>query len=713
MSEDKIGVYICSGCEIGDALDVDKLVEQGAKGSALCKKHEFLCGPEGRRMINDDVDGEGLNKVLICACSPRVNIEVFNFGPGAIVDRVNFREHVAWCHEPNDEETQQLALDYLNMGKVKIEKTMAIVPNIQDVNKDILVVGGGVAGMSAAINAAKAGYGVVLVEKGDELGGNMAKFTKQFPKGPDYTKLVDTPVADLKDEIAKSDKIRVKTASSVAKISGEPGLFDVTIIGAAGEEVIRMGSVIQAIGWKPYDAKNLEHLGYGVSPDVITNVQFEEMVAAGKIARPSDGQEPKSVVFVQCAGSRDKDHLPYCSGVCCRVSLKQVKQLHEQNPDIKAIMVYKDIRSPGQYELFYKEIQNDPAVFLTKGEVTGVRAEGGKIFVDAEGTLLGENASFEGDLVVLATGMATAATEENHALNLTYRLGPELPELKYGFPDSHFICFPYESQRTGIYAAGCVRHPMDSLQAINDGVGAALKAIQCVELVARGAAVHPRAGDLSLPEFRLSACTQCKRCTEECPFGTLDEDEKGTPEPHPNRCRRCGVCMGACPERIISFANYSVDMLAGMVKAIEMFETDEEKIRVLAFVCENDALPAFDMVGAMRIKYSSAIRIIPLRCLGSMNSVLIANAVSEGIDAIMLLGCRHGDEYQCHFIKGSELANRRMENIREALERLAIEPERVVLEEIQITDYHKIPKMIEDVMEMIEDIGQNPMKDFV
>jgi quinone-modifying oxidoreductase subunit QmoB len=369
--------------------------------------------------------------------------------------------------------------------------------------------------------------------------------------------------------------------------------------------------------------------------------------------------------------------------------------------------------------------------------------------VEVQDVLLGETLQLEVDLVVLAVGMVSSMVlggedvvllgeevvvgsgegegggsgegsgdegevlvESGRVLRLCYRQGPELPFLRYGMPDSHFICFPYETRRTGIYAAGCVRQPMDVWESMEDGLGAALKAVQCVELVGRGEAVHPRSGDRSYPELFMQRCTQCKRCTEECPFGMYNEDEKANPLPNPTRCRRCGVCMGSCPERIISFRDYSVDMIGSMIKAIEVPDEDEEKPRVLVFACENDAYPALDMLGFRGGRLSPYVRVISLRCLGSLNLVWIADALSKGIDGVLLLGCRHGEDYQCHFVKGSELASYRLGKISETLDRLALESERVHMEQVEITDYGRLPQIVESFMERIEEIGPNPYKGF-
>jgi len=757
--EDKIGVFICTGYGIAEALDIEALctVATGEFKVPFCKTVNS-CDKHDLALINQDIDEQGLTKAVIAGISPRCySVDAF---PGdVIVEKFALREHVVWCQPPGEEDTQMMAEDYLRMYITKVQKMEPLEPfqSEEAIDKSVLVVGGGISGLTASLETAKAGYDVRLVEKADALGGWLAKQHKSVPLSPPFQELEETGIEALIAEVEQHPRIKIYTSAVTSEIQGAPGLFDVTLSantngGPQGEaevlDTFRTGAVIQATGWSPTEPR--DYLPYGKLEDVIRNVELEQMVKEqGRITRPSDGKQVKSIAFIQCGGSRDKQHHSYCSSICCLTSLKQALYLRELDPEAKAYIFYEFIRTPGHYEDFYRKVQQDSGIFLTKGEVQNVVPDDdGGLILSAQNTMPGQQIEVKVDLVVLAAGMkpnsadgeAIRALEDAKAaatsgetdkqreeaakkaeqlqqhegtaiLNLGYRLGPDLPVLEYGFPDSHFICFPYESRRTGVYVAGCVRQPMDGLGSRDDATGAALKAIQCLEMTSRGEAVHPRSGDISYPEFFLQKCTQCKRCTEECPFGVLNEDEKGTPLLRATRCRRCGICMGACPERIVSFKDYSVSMVAAMIKAIEVPEEFDEKPRILALLCENDAMPALDLVGQHRLQYSPFVRVIPVRCLGSTNTVWVAEAISKGYDGIILIGCKYGDDYQCHFIKGSELADYRGENVREKLQQMSMENERVELHQLQITDYEELPRIFDKFAELIDTIGMNPFKD--
>lgn len=735
--EKKTGVYICTGCGIGEALDIEKLSSVATKEYKIpiCKSHFALCGEEGVNLIKKDMEGEGVNTVIICACSPRAKTDVFDFDVPCIIERVNLREQVIWCHPPNDEDTQMMGEDYIRMAAIKTQKMEIPEPYIgEDLSKDILVVGGGVAGLTAAEAAAKAGYKVALVEKGPSLGGWMTTMYRQAPTKPPYTDLEEPDIGDRVNEVEANPNITVYTSAEIEKVAGAPGMFDVNIKQNGNVVSQRMGAIVLATGAKLYDASKLEHLGFGKCANVVTTDMVEDMASKGKITRPSDGKEVQTAAWILCAGSRDENHLPYCSTVCCVESLKQATYLKELKPDSTSYIFYRDMRAFGQYEHFYKRVQKDRAVFI-KGNVSNVTEDGSKnVIIEGEDVLTGDKIVTDPlDMVVLATGMVPTtgigveklppgvepgaefipySIIESNILNLGYRQGLEIPVIKYGFPDSNFICFPYETRRTGIYAAGTVRTPMDIPTTMQDATGAALKAIQCVESTAIGAALHPRVGDMSYPDFFMQKCTQCKRCTEECPFGAINEDEKGNPLPNLTRCRRCGVCMGACPERIISFKNYSVDMIGSMIKKIEIPEEDEEKPRILILACENDAYAAIDMAGINRLNYNAWVRVISLRCLGGLNLIWVSDAMSKGFDGVLLLGCKYGDDYQCHFATGSRLAEIRLSKVGETLDRLGLESERVKFVQVGIMDQYEIPKILDDFAAKIDEIGPNPMKGF-
>lgn len=748
------GTYICTGCGIGEALDVENLTAAAKELGMEAKTHEALCGPAGREMLEADKN-DGVNTFIVCACSRRVMQNEFNMGDETITVRGNIREQAAWCKEqPSDAKTQEtideytneMGADYVRMAITQGKKIELPEPYLlETLSRKILVMGGGVAGLTAAKEAAKTGYEVTLVERTGVLGGNALGWTKQFPTRAPYAELEEPTIGALIAEVEADSKITVKTSTEVARIGGAPGNFGVTFkafgtktewdapakVGVDEQDKIdkgqmedpndglqkytaenpdgeKYGAVILATGWVPADVSEFEHLGYADNDKVVTNVEFEAMVKDGKLAGIN------SVAFIQSPGGEEHDmDFPYTNSVTSMVALKQAKYLREANADAKAYILYQHMRTPGNMEMFYKGIQQDDGIFLTKAAVTGVAASGNGCTVTAKDTLLGEDLDLDVDLVVLAAGMEPVTKYEN-SINLAYRQGPAFLDLDLfdGYSDSHFICFPYETRRTGVYTCGGVRKAMPMDETIDDATGAALKAIQAMECTDRGVAVHPRSGDRTYPDFYMQRCTQCKRCTEECPFGALDDDEKGTPLPNPTRCRRCGTCMGACPERIIGFADYNVDMIGSMIKAVEVPDDDEDKLRILALVCENDAMPCLDMAAMRKHSLNSLVRFIPVRCLGSVNMSWIKDAMSAGMDGAILLGCKYGDDYQCHFVKGSEIAAKRMDNIADTLSQLGLETERCAVRQIAITDYDTVSGIIDEFVQEIIDLGPSPFKGF-
>lgn len=756
--EVKVGAYICKGCDLGNRLNTDQLEMIATREGrvALAKSHDFLCGEDGVKMIQDDLASGEANKVVIAACSRRAKTDAFTF-EGVPTSRVNLREGVIWVRPETDEAqetTQEMAEDYVRMGCAEIKFMANPKPSEeQGTNRHVMVVGGGITGMTAALEAARAGYQVSIVEKSEALGGTAGQLYRRAPTRAPYADPEDTGVESLIQMLEDDAKVAIYLNSVISSTDGAPGRFNIEITQGSDQlEIISCGSIIQASGMTPYDASQLTEFSYSDAPDVITQLELEALAKeadGGPIKRPSDGKEVKNVVFIQCAGQRsDKEgHLSYCSGHCCNTSIKQAMYFKDNalssgaDPlDIQTTILFSDLRTPGAGgEDFYRSGQ-DKGVTFRKATVSAVDKSAK---VSLNDLILDEEDTIDADLVVLATGMIPNSGRNNERedelqtiknqleaenkevpqemldeiaipvesiLNLNYKQGSDLPQLVSGFNDSHFICFPYETRRTGIYAAGPTRRPMDTAQAQEDATGAAMKAIQAIENAGKGMAAHPRSGDLSYPSFRMEGCTQCKRCMMECPFGAIHSDEKGYPQYNEARCRRCGTCMGACPVRVISFENYSIDSVGQQIKACDIPDEFDEKPRLLVLACENDAYPALDMAAQNRFEYSAFVRVIPVRCLGSVNTIWITDALNSGYDGVVLMGCKKGDDYQCHFVKGSEMAHVRMSKIADTLQTLNLEEERVAVHEVAITDIQRVPELIDDMAKVVEEIGMSPFK---
>ena len=408
----------------------------------------------------------------------------------------------------------------------------------------IMVVGGGIAGLTTAIEAAEVGYEVFLVEKNPYLGGRVAQLNQYFPKLCPPTCGLEINFRRIKD----NPRIKVFTLAEVEKVDGAPGNYQVSvkinpryvnenctccgdcadacqtevpddynlgmcktkgaylpfemafpakfviapqIIGTDDATAVKkackydavdlemqaktvdlpVGAIVWATGWEPYDAHRIDNLGFGQYDNIITNMMLERLASKsgptqGKIVRPSDDKAPESVAFVQCAGSRDENHLPYCSYICCMASLKHATYIRAQYPDTKVYIFYIDIRSPGdRYEKFYNKIKEDENVFLIKGKVAEVSEDPAtkNITVVAENAVTGEKIHQTVDMVVLATGMQPTAA--------TVKLPADLKTTEDGF-------FINDFETGGMFASGCATKPADVISSNQNATGMALKAIQ-------------------------------------------------------------------------------------------------------------------------------------------------------------------------------------------------------------------------------------------
>ncbi len=754
----KIGVYFDQQ-NIGGGLDVEALAAQTAEKwgdlTAVVKVVPVLALALDE--IKADIEAQGLDGVLLCGASPRVDGELYRLP--VLIEHVNLREQCVQAYKNPDkspvdtakgapELLQLMARDYVNMGVVKLQKSEAPeAASVQGVQR-ILVIGGGWTGLTAALEAAATGYEVVLVEKSDKLGGAANNIPMASPLASPWENKQPTNLVAKVSEAMGSPKIKIYTSARMQKLEGQPGEFKAAIDTASGTVDVEVGAVVLATGWVALDQKYLAPMGLGKSPMVVDAATFGKMLVADQVKAnriafvldttmaekavteavegcPLEGDAAAATPAAAPAAAAEGEdvfvkedlecirHLAYSNAVNSVGMLRLANTVCEKTDDAcQTFILYKDMTVPGILERFYKKMQERLGVMMTKADVTDIREAGNHMVVECKNTLLGMDFDLDVDMVVLPTGLVPT-TAKDVTIHFDYRQGPDFPDLALfdGFADSNYICFPYETRRTGVYAAGCVRQPLTMDACEEDAKGAVLKAVQCIEAASHGVAVHPRSGDLSYPLFNMVRCTQCKRCTEECPFGALDDDEKGTPRLNPTRCRRCGTCFGACPERVISFANYNIDQIGSMIREVQVpkdFKKDGPRVLILA--CENDAYPALDMAGERHKPWSPYCRIIPVRCLGSVNAIWVSDAMSKGYDGVMLLGCKYGDDYQCHFVKGSEICAKRKDNIAETLNRLGVQPERVELLEVAIDEYDKVPNLIDGFVDRIMAMGPNPFK---
>jgi len=575
----RIGIFVCHcGTNISSTVDVEAVVEEIAKFPEVvyAVDYKYMCSEPGQQLIRDHIRDDGLDSVIVAACSPAMHETTFRRTAEAVglnpyqTEIANIREQSSWVHQKEREAATNKAVETIRTIVAKAHYNQSLTPFHLPLVKHALVIGGGIAGMQAALDLADAGYPTVLVEKSDHLGGRMAELSGLYLNLDSATDLLQGKI----DAVLNHPHMQVLTNAQVIEVGGYVGNFVVQVEQQAEETVpysFDIGAIIVATGYDLYDQQRLGEYGGGRIPDVIDGLQFEEMLrpdgpTGGQIQRPSDGRVPKEIVWVQCAGSRDPElHMPYCSKVCCMYVAKQAISYKENVPDGQATVFYIDIRSQGKgYEEYVQQAMEEHDVLYVRGKASKVFQEpaagdvhqNGHVTVWGVDTLTGLPLEVQADLVVLATATVPRAD----AQELGQRLRISTDEVGF-FSEAHPKLRPVESLTAGVFLAGAAQFPKDIPETVAQASGAAAKVLK---LFSQRMMVQ----EPTIAYVDSEICSGCGLCIPACPYeARLMHDWKHIAVVNTALCQGCGACTMVCPNNACQVRNLTNQQILSMMEA--------------------------------------------------------------------------------------------------------------------------------------------------
>jgi heterodisulfide reductase subunit A2 len=547
-AEPRIGVFVCDcGLNIGGVVDVEAVAASMAKLPQVVVSETIGhgCSSASLDHIRNSILQKNLNRVVVGACSPRTHERLFQETVRKtglnkyLVEIANLRDQDTWVHGNLPGAAATKAEDLMRMAVAAVRLARPLTDHTLPMNKDVLVVGGGVAGMTAALRLADMGYKVHLVERFKELGG-VAKQVRRTLGGED----VQAYVADLIKRTEGHDRIQVWKQSMVVDHTGMAGMFRTGI--QVGPQMfyreIRHGITILAIGALP--SRPREYL-LGRHQAVTTQLDLGGLLADN----PEAAKTWQNVVMIQCVGSRVPEN-PNCSRVCCQAAVKNALHIRELNPEAKIFVLYRDMRTPGFEEDYYRKAREQGVIFVTYNpdDKPVVEPEGGKVTVAFNDPILGREVRISADCLALSTGMV-ADEESTEDLGMIFRL-PRTPD-GY-FLEDHVKLRPIDLPIPGFFVAGTAHAPKTIRETIAQAQAAAGRAQTFLarDSINLGALVAQVDGDL---------CAACLICVRACPFGVPFINEAGHSEIDPAKCHGCGVCASECPAKAIQLMQYEDD----------------------------------------------------------------------------------------------------------------------------------------------------------
>lgn len=548
--EPRIGVFVCHcGINIGSVVDVPGVVAYARTlPNVVYAEHNlYTCSQDTQARITETIVENDLNRVIVASCTPRTHEPLFQDTLRAaglnphLFEMANIREQASWVHRNDPEAATDKAKDMVRMASSKAAKLVAVRRSTFEVNDRALVIGGGIAGMTAALSVAQQGFPVTLVEREAELGGNLRHILTGLPGNAPQELLRETI-----QSLSAEPRISVLMESEVENIGGYKGKFATTIRRADGlREEIEHGVVILATGAQ---MTGPQAFGYGELVGVVTQREFEQALV--------DGRAPESVVMIQCVGSRDDDH-PYCSRICCTEAIKNALHLKDINPDAQVYILYRDIRTYGFYEQLYTEARRRGVIFLEydPDDPPLVRATADdRLRVDMYSLPSRGEVELVVDRVVLSAGISPDIESNDKLAKLL-----KVPLTEDGFfLEAHVKLRPLDFAAEGVYLAGLAHSPRNIDEAMAQARGAAMRAASLLskdklESQPLVASVNPR------------LCSACGVCVDVCPYGARILDETA---PYAQvvevLCQGCGACVVACPNKASQQRGFTAEQILGM-----------------------------------------------------------------------------------------------------------------------------------------------------